>query len=96
MKFKHLLPFLLLLPFFVKAQQNNVASHQQVFQSFDRDLSWVALHSEAATPASVFFQEYYRQFGLDRAQDMKMAKTNQDEYGWTHHRYHQYHRGIRV
>ena len=91
-----LLPFLLILSIIVTAQQAASVDRQQVFNSFDRELNWVELQSDQMAPAPTFFQQHYQQFGLESAQDMKLEKKNQDQLGWTHHRYHQYHRGIRV
>ena len=85
---------LFLSSFLLFAQQNNI--NNQLFASYDEDLKWVTLAQENQTPATSFFHQHYQAYGLSSPQDMQLVKKKSDKLEWTHYRFHQYHKGVRV
>ena len=89
--------FFLLFTFALNLQAQNHSDQLSThFASFDDDLGWVKLKAENHYSSSQFFEKTYQALGLQHPEDMRLIKENSDDYGWHHHRYHQYHQQVRV
>ncbi len=57
---------------------------------------WVRFNGRAPVDAKTLFVDHKQKFGLGRLDSMHLVSSKTDTYGYTHHRFKQYHDGIRV
>ncbi|MCS7036709.1 MAG: M4 family metallopeptidase [Saprospiraceae bacterium] len=57
---------------------------------------WLAVRSEVSLTPAELVQRHKGALGLSAADEWRRVRSETDALGITHHRYHQYHRGVRV
>lgn len=57
---------------------------------------WIKFHPNINIPPSEVFEMYKSAFGLDEDDQMVLIKKEADPYGFSHYRYQQKHKGVKV
>ncbi|GAB4410980.1 MAG: hypothetical protein OHK0039_15800 [Bacteroidia bacterium] len=57
---------------------------------------WMTFHDHVSVSPKAIFETYGSAFGLGSHDEMRLVRVQQDALGMTHHRYQQYHRGVKV
>ncbi len=76
--------------------QSQAQQQSSIFTQQNDDLSWVELAGANAFSANNYFAKTYQDYGLQSATDMRLDRTEEDRYGWKHHRFQQHFQGVPV